>query len=136
MDSKATGKTVYEQHLRHFRREKQFDAEPRQQFIIDLEKQLQQWLAEGDKLIVALDANEDVRTGDIYDMFTRLGLVDTILEKHSEYSPPATYDRNRQRRPIDAIFASPELQIMRAGYGAVGNGCKSSHQYLWIDVNK
>jgi hypothetical protein len=45
------------------------DICPREAFIRDLCKELDEWIAQGDQVIVALDANEDLRRGPVATAF-------------------------------------------------------------------
>jgi hypothetical protein len=92
-----------------------------------------EWMDEGDQLIIGIDANEDIRTSATAEFFQTLGLRDAILDKHSQWSPPATHNRNNQRQPIDGLFVTPGLQALAAGYSGFGAGCPSDHRVLWAD---
>jgi hypothetical protein len=82
-----------------------------------------------------MDANEDVRQGPVSDMVESLAMQEAILEKHSSASPPATYNRNHQRQPIDGIWVSAGVEIHRAGYLEFGGASPSNHWALWIDFH-
>ena len=60
--------------------------------------------------------NEDVWTGKLAVELKQLGLVDLILTHHPQESVPATFAGNKSRRPINAIFGTPLIDIARAGY--------------------
>jgi hypothetical protein len=129
--------TVHSQHLRELRRQGRFDEEPREAFIKDLEKEIEEWKESGDHLVISMDANEDVRSGNIADMFGRIGgMREAILTRHPQFSPPATFDKNRKRTPIDGIWVSQAVEVVRAGYGAFEQDgtCPSGHRFLYIDV--
>jgi hypothetical protein len=64
----------------------------------------------------------------------QLCMQEVILELHSDVSPPATYNRNNQRQPIDGLWATPGITILRGGYLAFGDGCPSDHRGLWFDI--
>ena len=64
--------SVFQQQLRNFPASR---SDPRQVFLDDLRVALTAWLAEGDALLVMLDANDDVLQGDIPELFTSLSLV-------------------------------------------------------------
>jgi hypothetical protein len=81
-----------------------------------------------------MDANEDVRTGEIGIAFQALGLKEAILALHSEQKPPATHNRNQSRTPIDGIWTSRGIQAIAGGYGAFGDACPSDHRMLWLDI--
>lgn len=63
---------------------------PRGALLADLQASLQNAITDGDKVIVGIDANEDMRTGLLRKMFRDLGLRDAILTRHCKLSPPAT----------------------------------------------
>ena len=48
----------------------------------------------GDSIVLGVDDNYDVRTSDLSQKLTELGLRDAILTLHAPASPPATYNRN------------------------------------------
>jgi hypothetical protein len=51
--------------------------------------------------------------------------------------PPATFNQNQARIPIDAIWVSPNLDINRAGFTPFDGGPPSapsdSHRMIWIE---
>lgn len=52
---------------------------------------IQEWKNQGDHIIVSMDANEDVRRGEVFDLILPIGLREVILELHQDKSPPATH---------------------------------------------
>jgi hypothetical protein len=78
-------------------------------FYEDLCNGMNEWLCEGDQLVLGIDANKDVQTGRTLEFASTLGLQEVILEKHSKSSPPATYNGNYSPQPIDDIFAQFKL---------------------------
>jgi hypothetical protein len=94
-----------------------------------------QWKLLGDHLVLGMDANEDVRQGEVHDMLSSIGLREVILELHNDQSPPATYNRNQSREPINGIWATRGITITRGGYLAFGEGCPSDHRVLWFDAS-
>ena len=63
----------YQQQLRYFRSRGEFRC-PRELFDLQLQHQLQEWMAEGDHIIVGLDLNDDARTCPTTDMLRSLGI--------------------------------------------------------------
>ena len=108
---------------------------PLDAFREDLTAEIINWKIDGDHLVIGMDANEDVRAGDISHSFGKLGLRDAILGLHPDISPPATHNRNQNRIPIDGIWITPGIEIIFGGYGAFGDGCPSDHRALWIDIS-
>jgi endonuclease/exonuclease/phosphatase family metal-dependent hydrolase len=127
--------SVWEQHVRYFKGKLELDKNPREAFYEDLFLEIETWKQLGDHIIIAGDANEDVRSGMTSEFFLALGLREVILERHSRLSPPATNDKNNSRIPIDGIWASQELKVNAAGYLPFGEGCKSDHRLLWADFS-
>ena len=46
-----------------------------------------EWIDDGHQLIVGVDANEDVQTGDTLEFFRALGMKEVILERNRGLSP-------------------------------------------------
>ena len=93
------------------------------------------WKELGDHVIIGMDANEDVRHGEVQDIFHTAGLTEVILDLHQDLSPPATYNLNTKRQLIDGIWATSGISITRGGYLAFGEGCLSDHCVLWFDIS-
>ena len=83
-------------------------------------------LQNGDNVILGIDMNEDVRTGKLAKRLKELGLIDLILSTHPTLSPPATFNRNTTRTPVDAIWGNTSLEIISAGYGPFDGGYPSA----------
>jgi hypothetical protein len=124
---------VYEQHRRFFGEE---DRDPREALLDDLKDAIKEWQAAGDIIVLGMDANEDTRSRELRTYFDELGMKNAILERHKHLSPPATHNRNQCREPIDGIWISKCLDVIAAGFLAVGDGCPSDHVALWIDLRK
>ena len=119
--------SVWNQHRRHFLRQTE-NREPIVSFDQDLLQSMQGWLDEGNSIILGIDANEDVRSGTLSLQLQALGLREAVTAQHSHLSPPATQNRNRSRTPIDGIWVSRTLEVVRAGYTAFGGACPSDHR--------
>ena len=130
--------SVWNQHCRFFSDTREDpNPNPRALFADDLCRSISARLAAGDSVILGLDHNEDVRTGSLGVKFKTMGMIDSILTLHSSLSPPATFNRNKSRTPIDAIWTSPNISVLRGGYCAFGGqvGMRSDHRQLWIEVD-
>ena len=64
-------------------------------------------------MILGIDHNDDVRTGDLALKLCDLGLIDSILTLHSASLPPATFNRNTTHTPIDALWVSPNVGVYK-----------------------
>jgi hypothetical protein len=126
--------SVYSQHER-FLRTKKDDRNPRRAFIKDLEEQLDKWMAAGNLIIIGLDANDNVRTGDVNAMLCSKGLVDVHAHKHPHLPAVSTCNKNHRNIPVDGIWASPSLECTAAGYYGYGELVmgKTDHRLLWAD---
>jgi hypothetical protein len=125
--------SVFQQHARALGKNNDF-RNPRKALLEDLVTAIRGWMESGDHIILGMDANEDVRGGDVNSFLQQVSLREVILELHSDSSPPATQNRNHQRQPIDGLWASPGISISQGGYLAFGDGCPSDHRGLWFDV--
>jgi len=96
---------MYQQHVRRYSKQGRF-ACPRDLILSDLTKAIQHWQDDGDQVLVLADCNDDVSSADIRHWASSLGLVEAITWIH-QGDPPPTYQRGT--RPIDGIFAAPQL---------------------------
>ncbi len=110
------------------------DEDPRAAVYRDLGQDVEKWLADGDNLIIGIDANEDIRTGDTKKAFEEWGLREAIISKFGAQAVPATYHRNENRIPIDGLWHTPGIEILKCGYLGFGEGCPNAdHRVLWAD---
>lgn len=103
---------------------------PRQAFVEDIGKEVKKWQEQGDAIIIALDANDDIVDSSLTKAFSKLQLVEAVINRH-QGSPPATH--NRGSKPIDGIFTSKGIDIQACGYLPFGEGIPSDHRAVWID---
>ncbi len=123
-------KTVYNLQRAYFR-DKGIDRCPRELFLEDLEKELQGRKMAGERLLVMMDANDDVSTGAIRCLAEAVGLRDAILNHHPDLPPPATHRDGS--KTIDVILASPELQVLQAAFLA-GDKSPGDHRWGLVDI--
>jgi hypothetical protein len=76
---------------------------------------MQEWKLQCDHVILGMDANEDVRHGEVHDLLEEAGLREVILELHDDSSPPATQNRKHRREPIDGFWAASGITVARGG---------------------
>jgi hypothetical protein len=104
----------------------------RVKFWEDLVAQLKRWREQGDKLIVCLDANEDVYSkliGKALTLIDRLAMQELVGKFMGRRIGP-TYFRGSQ--PIDAVWATPDAQI--AGACTMPGGYEiGDHQLFVVD---
>ena len=128
--------TVYSQHERHLRAIKAF-REPRRAYIKDLETELDRWIEEGNLIVIGIDANDNIRTGDVNAMICNKGLVEVHSTQHPTLPTESTCNKNTQEIPVDGIWASPTLDCLAAGYHGYGEIIigKTDHRMIWADFS-
>jgi len=57
-------------------------------FWTNLRPLLQDWTAQGDQIILGMDANKDIRTPEIIDFFKEFNMTEIILAAHRQEVPP------------------------------------------------
>jgi hypothetical protein len=123
--------STYNQHLDYFHEHGQ-ERDPRKAIIDDLCKEIEIAMKEGDQIVVILDANEDIRKGYAQEQFNRLGLSESVIDRHGQQAPNTYIDGSD---PIDGIFVSPTLRGCKCGYAAFGDGPPGiTHRLVWIDI--
>jgi hypothetical protein len=121
--------TVMAQHRRHFAPQGLSHLCPRQILLDDLRLLLCGWRQQGERLLVFIDANEDVRKGPFQSLFTGPGLhmQDLTLLKHG--SLPTTHRRGCL--PIDACFATPDVTADSATFRAFFSSPGDHRMGVW-----
>ena len=124
--------SVYKQHERHLL-SNNIDSDPVDVFRDDLCKAISQWISKGEKIILMIDANEDVRSGVLSTRLRQLGLISPLQSKFGGHSMPPTFHRGSA--PIDDIFVSPSLRVEKSGMLEFGNG-PGDHRAIYLDVKQ
>lgn len=133
--SNSTGEeTVYSQHKLRFRETKRI-ADLRTAMIEDLHKAIQAWTDHGKRIMIFADTNDDIRTGQLNNMFMSLNLKEHISEKHGKKRPlPNTEIHNKNNKPIDGIWSNiPDLNL-DCGYYTFFDAFQSDHPTMWIRI--
>ncbi len=73
--------STYQQQVRHLAKQHRTDS-PKNLFLMDLAKAIQEWQTEGDTVILMADMNKDVRSPTIQGMLRSVGLVDGPTTQH------------------------------------------------------
>ena len=128
--SRSQLSSVIEQHRRYFRSHQDHTC-PRQAFLRDLQSEIAGRQMTGERVVVLMDANGDVTSGEIRAMLDALHLRDTILCHHPDLPAPATHQRGSQ--PIDIIAASPEIMILSATWLS-GDKSPGDHRLGMVDI--
>lgn len=116
-------------------------------------KEVSQWHADGEQVVLYMDCNEDVRANDIKQWAEACGLREVITKAHGEANAPSTCNKhkmkkNRPTKPIDGIFASWAIEPVASGYTEFSGGIQgctyekasgktrnlTDRRCLWIDL--
>ena len=127
-----TSKTSYQQHRRYFILRENDDTCPRKRFRQDLVRQLKSWRENGDRLIVCMDANEDIYKKSIGKELTETnGLnMKEVVGEYTGRPLGATFFRGS--KPIDAVWATPDLEVVGACVMPAGFGV-GDHRMFVVD---
>ena len=101
-------------------------------FWEDFWAQLDEWIAQGDQLIIAGDWNTNTTSSTFLKPFTQRTLIPAIASLHGQTLPPTF---NSGSSPIDEIFISTSLKITAAGYLEHGTTL-GDHCPLWVDIDR
>jgi hypothetical protein len=101
----------------------------------DLQSKLESWMEQGNLILIGMDANDNVRTGDVNTMLRTQGLSEVHAAQHLHLVTQATCNKNTQGIPVDGIWASPSLESLAAGYYGFGEVLmgKTDHCAIWPD---
>jgi len=107
---------------------------PRQQLLDDLSVELTTWIEAGERIVLAIDLNDDIRGEESRVFFESFGLSEVLIALHGP--GPPTYLHSNDGHAVDGIFCTPNLAAnVRGGYFDVGVGIyKADHRCLWIDI--
>ena len=119
---KLNSGTTYQQQRRYFITKEKDLTCPRKRFHDDLIRQLEKWRLEGDRLIVCIDANEDIyrkSLGKSLSKMDGLNMVEVVGDFTGKRIGPTLFWGSK---PIDGIWATTDIAVthacvMPAGYG-------------------
>ena len=109
--------TVWSQQARYFKDHEDIQ-EPDVQalFTRDLCNFLGDLRDDSNNVVLGMDANDDVRDGEVTRALWEIGMFEAVVSNHKDKSVPATCAKNTQRKPIDNIWTSPGLTVLRCGF--------------------
>ena len=115
------------------------DPDPRKIFDDDICEDIKEWMDLGDNIVIGIGMNDDVRSSTFARRLEQLDLREAVLSSHPNASPLATFNRNKSRIPIDAIFVSPAVKIVKARYmpfdGKSPSAPSDGHRMLWVEIS-
>jgi len=131
-NNKKDSGTSYQQQRRALITKFKDNTCPRKRFREDLVDQLTRWREQGDRLIVCMDANEDIYKKSIGKSLTDsegLGMKEVVGDFTGKRLG-ATFFRGST--PIDAVWATSDVQVISACVMPVGYGV-GDHRAFIID---
>ena len=97
---------------------------------------MHQWRSSGERLVLLIDANENVTKGLINDMVTGPGLEmrEAVIARHRNFPLTPTWMRGSRLGsvPIDGVFVTPDLPI-ESGTWLAFSRAPWDHRTLIID---
>jgi hypothetical protein len=108
---------------------------PRLAFAKDLSKEIDRAIASGDRVIVMLDANMDIRHSIIQEHLQKAHLKEALIDKYRTMNK-LTFKRNHKDIPIDGVWISEGLQILQGGHLSFDEIIPNTdHCCLWLDIH-
>jgi hypothetical protein len=131
-NKKKDSGTVYQQHRQHLINNLNDLTCPRVRFCNDLLRHMKQWRAAGERLVLCLDANENIYRAELGQQLTDLhGLgMREVVGDFTGKRLGATFFRGSE--PIDAIWATSDLEVAHACVMPVGYGV-GNHRLFVVD---
>ena len=131
-NAKKGSRTTYQQQRRYFIRVEKDRTCPRKRFRDDLAKQLAKWREQGERLIVCMDANENIYTKRIGKTLTDAeGLdMEEVVGAFTGKQLGATFFRGST--PIDGIWATKDVEVVSACVMPCGYGV-GDHRLFVVD---
>jgi len=121
-NKKKDSGTVYQQHRRHLIKKLKDDTCPRARFREDLLRQMKQCRKDRERLILRLDANENIYRGELGRRLTELdGLgMKEVMGEFTARQLGAAYFRGSE--PIDGVWTTGNITMTNACVMPVGFG--------------
>ena len=124
--------TVVDQHLRYIGQH-DLQVTPIELFDSDLTSELEVTLANGINIVLSIDANENVETGEFSMAMNQIGMTNAFSTLFHE-PMPATHHSGSQ--PISTFYHSSELNIVSGGILQKGCGFQADHRNMFIDIQE
>ena len=101
----------------------------------DLLQQIDQFLADGYRVIVMGDFNTNVldEANTLLMELKDRGITERVTGRHGKFGAPNTFRYGST--PIDGMFASEEIEVIRCGMKA-GDPSLSDHRLLWMEITR
>ena len=104
-------------------------------YLANLKADVAKWIRADEQVVVMLDANSDVRDGDVNQTFSALGMHEVFPEFNADLPSTSTFARNLKGVPINAILETPTVTLQAGGYLGFGKGPGLDDRCLWMDIS-
>jgi len=121
--------SVGAQHRRYYRA-RGIKSCPRLMFRKDLTAQLGKWMKAKERILLFIDANEDLSNGPLIKILTKMKLRDLIKERTNMPGPPTHFTGKHQ---IDGVFASVDIECGGARFLPFWVGI-GDHRAIVVDI--
>ena len=129
--------TAYMQQWSKLRKMGHTNPNPRNQFIEDMSRQINEWKSEGHEIVFMADMNEKWGADNIgvANIAVNTGLGDIQSETHGLQAEVPTYCRSQKR--IDYILTTPNVIkcVTKCGIERLNAGIISDHKGMYLDIN-
>ena len=85
-------------------------------FVRDLCKFLGELQDKENNVVLGIDANNNVQDCGVTKALMEIGIFEAVGSNHDDKSIPTICATNKQHKPIDSIWTSPGLTMMRCGF--------------------
>jgi len=100
-----------------------------------LVEQLTEFIEAGDHIILMLDGNSNMKNSDLSLALREIDMTEAILRRHG-LQGQGTRKRNSTSTPIDGIWVTPGINVVKAGYfDSYEVVMNTDHRCVWIDVH-
>ena len=113
--SKSSGLSTYYKQSDRYIKKNGLNSTPKKMFRDDLCAVLKQWRLQGDRIVLMMDANDNVLNGHIAKALAKDGieLKEAVHAQTPGYGPKTHF---RGSQSIDGIWYTPDLELMGASY--------------------
>ena len=128
--SEASEDASYWKQSQRFIKKKGLKTNPKELFREDLCKALKNWREAGDRIVLMIDANENVTDHILARMLAKMGLQEAV---HMRTNGPGPKTHVRGSESIDGIYVTPEIEVRGASYLPF-NKDLGDHRPVMMDV--
>ena len=107
--------TNWKAQVRYIKNNQLRARDPKKLFQDDLCAALRMWRSQGERIILLMDANDNVHDGKLTRRLAEEGL-DLTEAVHAQTEERGPNTHNRGSEPIDGIWYTPELELVSASY--------------------